>query len=74
MPVHSGQIGDDLELTSELAIGVFLFRSGEEPTVVQLMTHTPDETSFTKFSLLQAAILRDLLTEALSVLAGEVGR
>jgi hypothetical protein len=70
---HSGQVGADIDLTAELAIGVFLFQSGGEPAVVNLMSHTPDETSFTKYSLLQAAALRDLISEALGLVAREAG-
>lgn len=73
MPVHSGQVGDDIDLTAELAWGVFLFQQGDQATEVQLMSHAPDETSFTKFSIVQAAILRDLIGEGLGLVAREAG-
>lgn len=73
VPAHSGQIGDDIELTSELAFAVYVARAAGRPAEVQLLRHAPDETSLTSFTPLQAGILRDLLAEALGVLAREAG-
>ena len=71
---HGAQIGADLELTSGLSYGVFVFQHGTEPAEVHLMRHTDEETSFTRLSILEASILRDLLGEGLGLLAREVGR
>lgn len=71
---HSGQIGADLEITGGLSYAVYVARNGGEPAEVQLLEHTTKNTTLTGFSIVQASILRDLLTEALSVLAEEVGR
>lgn len=73
VPVHGGQVGGDLELTGELSYGVFLDQLDGEPAAVLLMRHTPDETSFTRLSILEASILRDLFGEGLGLLAREAG-
>jgi hypothetical protein len=70
-PVHERKVGVDLELTG-VAFGVVLQHVdyGDSPTQVLLMQATELETTSTRFTLLEAAILRDLLSEAL----GLVGR
>lgn len=73
LPAHSAQVGADIELTGELAYAVLLSQLPDQPTEVQLLRHTPDETSLTGFSLLEAAILRDLLGEGLGLVAREAG-
>lgn len=73
MPRHEAQIGADLALDSGLTFAVYLAQRDGEPAEVELMQHDAEETSLTGFSILQAAILRDLLGEALGVLARERG-
>lgn len=73
IPVHGAQVGADLELSSELTYGVFLSQAEGEPTEVQLMRHAARETSLAPFSLLEVGILRDLLGEALGLVAREAG-
>ncbi|WP_327008535.1 hypothetical protein OHA72_15540 [Dactylosporangium sp. NBC_01737] len=73
-PVHGAQIGADLELSHDLAYAVLLQQVDGSPAEVNLMRHTTDETSLTRFSIVEAAILRDLLGEGLGLLALEVGR
>lgn len=73
-PAHSAQVGADLELTNGLRYAVLLFRQGNKPTEVHLIRHTDEETSLTLLSLVEASILRDLLTEGLGLVATEVGR
>lgn len=72
VPAHSGQVGADLELGG-LTFAVYVARIGDEPAQVQLLEHTADDTALTSLSILQASILRDLLGEALGVLAREAG-
>ncbi|MGI5182223.1 hypothetical protein ACQEVZ_38615 [Dactylosporangium sp. CA-152071] len=73
MPLHSGQVGADLDLTGDLAYAVYLQQKPGEPAEVHLMRHTAEETSFTRFTILEASILRDLLGEGLGLLAREAG-
>lgn len=73
LAVHSGQVGADIELTSDLAYAIYLYQSPDEPAEVHLMRHTEDETSLTPFSILEAAILRDLIGEGLGLIAREAG-
>lgn len=73
-PQHAGQIGDDVEITSAVSFAVYVARGGDKPAEVQLLEHTAELTTVTGMSILQASILRDLLTEALTVLAGEASR
>jgi hypothetical protein len=73
MPLHSGQVGADIDLTEGLAYAVYLQQEPGKPAEVQLMRHTDEETSFTRLSVLEASILRDLLGEGLGLLAREAG-
>jgi hypothetical protein len=73
-PVHETQIGADLELSDGLAYAVYLQQAEDKPAEVQLMRHTDEETSLVGFSIVEATILRDLLTEGLTLLAQEVNR
>lgn len=73
MPLHSGQVGADLPLSDDLAYAVYVQQVPGEPAEVHLMRHTDEETSFTRFSILEASILRDLLGEGLGLLAREAG-
>lgn len=71
--LHSGQVGGDLELTSDLAYGIYLQQEPGQAAEVSLMRHTSEETSFTRFSLFEASVLRDLFGEGLGQLAREAG-
>src|SRR5258707_632071 len=73
-PVHSVQVGADLDLTGELSYAVLLWQQGDTPTEVHLIRHTDDETTLTRLSLLESAILRDLVSEGLALVGQEVGR
>lgn len=67
-PVHERQVGGDLELSSDLAYGVSLQHvEGDASTQVLFMAHTPEETALTRLSIVEAGILRDLLSEALEL-------
>ncbi len=70
--LHSAQVGVDLELTEDLAYAVFVQQIPGEPAEVHLMRHTDEETAFTRFSILEASILRDLLSKGLGLVAAEV--
>jgi hypothetical protein len=70
---HLAQVGADIELSAEHVMLVDLMQVQGQPTTVGIGNHTPDETSVTRLSLLQAAILRDLLSEALGLVAREAG-
>jgi hypothetical protein len=72
-PLHSGQVGADLELTEDLSYAVYLQQEPGQPAEVHLMRHDPEETSFTRFSLFEASVMRDLFGEALGLLAREAG-
>lgn len=66
--VHERKVGVDLELSGGLQFGVGLqYVEGQDSTNVLLMEHTSAETSLTKLSLFEAAVLRDLLSEALGL-------
>ena len=71
--LHSGQVGVDLELTEDLSYAVYLQQEPGQPAEVHLMRHDPEETSFTRFSLFEASVMRDLFGEALGLLAREAG-
>lgn len=71
--LHSGQVGADLDLTSDLAYAVYLQQMPGDPAEVHLMRHTSEETSFTALSILEASVLRDLLGEGLGLIAREAG-
>lgn len=73
MPLHSGQVGVDLDLSESLSYAIYLQQQPGEPATVQLLQHTPDETTVTGFSILEASVLRDLLGEGLGLLAREAG-
>ncbi|MER7273855.1 hypothetical protein ABT369_05340 [Dactylosporangium sp. NPDC000244] len=70
---HLGQVGADIELSAEHVMFVDLMQVEDRPTTIGIGNHTPDETSVTRLSLVQAAILRDLLSEALGLVAREAG-
>lgn len=72
-PAHGAQVGADLELTDGLSYAVYLFQQGDEPAELHLMRHTPDETAVTGLSIVEGAILRDLLGEGLGLIAREAG-
>jgi hypothetical protein len=74
VPVHGGQVGADLELDGGLSFAVYVSRGRDSYTSVQLLEHTDDETSLVGLSIVEAGILRDLLSEALDLLAREAGR
>jgi hypothetical protein len=67
--VHERKVGVDLELNAGVAFGVGLQHVdlGESPTEVMFMEAAAKETSLTRLSLVEAAILRDLLSEALAL-------
>lgn len=73
LPAHIAQVGADLELSDSLAYIVELFQPYDRPAEVHLTRHTPDETIQTRLSILEAAILRDLLGEGLGLIAREAG-
>lgn len=68
-PIHERKVGVDLEVRlAGVAFGVALQHvEGGESTQVLFMTHTPEETALTKLSIVEAAMLRDLLSEALGL-------
>lgn len=72
--VHDVQVGADLELAQDSSFSVSLLQAGDAPAQVVLYRHTEDVTIATSLSVLEAAVLRDLLSEGLSQLAAEVGR
>lgn len=72
--VHEGQVGADLELSHELAYGVRLQQVADSPTEVNLLRSTIDSATLTRLTLLEAGILRDLLDEALQLVAAELDR
>jgi hypothetical protein len=67
-PVHERKVGVDLELGAGRQMGVGLqYVEGQDAPHLLLMTHNTRDTSLQKLSILEASILRDLLTEALSL-------
>lgn len=72
--VHENQIGVDLELSADLAYAVYLQQVEGAPAEINLMRKDRLATTLTRLTPLEAGILRDALTEALTELAAQVGR
>ncbi|MET7399153.1 hypothetical protein ABZS66_37295 [Dactylosporangium sp. NPDC005572] len=74
IPVHDAQVGATIDLTSSLSLGVFVHQVYEQPPTLLLFRRSGVESTLTGLSLLEAAILRDLISEGLGLIAREVGR
>lgn len=73
-PVHEMQVGVDLELSHDLAYAVRLQQVHGAPAEVLLVQHTRGDTRVTRLTPLETSMFRELFSEALQLLAAEVGR
>lgn len=70
-PVHEVHVGVDLELSADLAYRVLVQNvHGDHVTDVLLVRLERGTPAVTRFSIVEASILRDLLSEALALVAG----
>ncbi len=68
---HTAYLGD-IDLSEDSALSVLLYKTGDQPTQIQLLHDTPEESRVTGYGLGEALGLRDLIITATTHVLQEV--